>query len=188
MYQKRACRNLQPLSVDCCHIKNCIRKEPAAIYNAHPPRWPAAVIVSEKSLPQSTTVREVGDLAVRLYQKRACRNLQRSRSARRLSGYCIRKEPAAIYNRDVVDGLSLEIVSEKSLPQSTTYRLLFFITWILYQKRACRNLQLRRGAPCIVWHCIRKEPAAIYNVGTLLVHALFIVSEKSLPQSTTTLR
>ena len=98
--------------------------------------------------------------------------------------YCIRKEPAAIYNPASCKCRPAGIVSEKSLPQSTIARTAGAVGVALYQKRACRNLQSFSGLALRPLHCIRKEPAAIYNPAQSSPAKFYIVSEKSLPQST----
>ena len=164
------------------------------------------MIVSEKSLPQSTMFDKRSICYCRLYQKRACRNLQLKKGGAVSRRHCIRKEPAAIYNpvrpdpdqrRDCIRkepaaiynnnaawSSSVNIVSEKSLPQSTMSNCQHTACRPLYQKRACRNLQLPGNAGVEGAHCIRKEPAAIYNNFWSRWRTPCIVSEKSLPQST----
>ena len=185
LYQKRARRNLQPIPECLLRTRYCIRKEPAAIYNPGKANHLFRSIVSEKSPPQSTTLMNIIVLRGKLYQKRARRNLQRQRHDIAVAAHCIRKEPAAIYNgrrrRWFIDA----IVSEKSPPQSTTDASPPGISAGLYQKRARRNLQQGFGNIETYTNCIRKEPAAIYNMKNKRLSRSFIVSEKSLPQSTT---
>ena len=184
MYQKRACRNLQYLSRHFLISSYCIRKEPAAIYNVNSATSPQHLIVSEKSLPQSTIRFSTQRPARGLYQKRACRNLQFLTGAAAHLNDCIRKEPAAIYNPLVARHRQAVIVSEKSLPQSTIAERGGRDRQPLYQKRACRNLQFMPSSACSATYCIRKEPAAIYNAAIFSTKSAWIVSEKSLPQST----
>ena len=141
-------------------------------------------IVSEKSLPQSTISHFQARQTPALYQKRACRNLQCDRVAGGGRADCIRKEPAAIYNEFGPMPVCAMIVSEKSLPQSTMRKRQREKLGLLYQKRACRNLQSDQGSGRIGGDCIRKEPAAIYNGSGSTTRHRPIVSEKSLPQST----
>ena len=184
LYQKRACRNLQYVVYAPNIPHDCIRKEPAAIYNHRTLSPFLPMIVSEKSLPQSTMVAYTQGFPQQLYQKRACRNLQCLPADGLYRPYCIRKEPAAIYNAYCRAPTMRLIVSEKSLPQSTMHRALGIGAGQLYQKRACRNLQ---SCVCLAMrglNCIRKEPAAIYNANIPACITKLIVSEKSLPQST----
>ena len=141
LYQKRACRNLQSAVAARVVALDCIRKEPAAIYNTTKQSTASCAIVSEKSLPQSTIGIKGGYGFGGLYQKRACRNLQFMRVGVAWGLNCIRKEPAAIYNCHGIPSNHCQIVSEKSLPQSTIGMALSGVSLILYQKRACRNLQ-----------------------------------------------
>ena len=184
MYQKRACRNLQfGRCLPCCRQK-CIRKEPAAIYNFNIRCQRLSGSVSEKSLPQSTISWASASRNTGVYQKRACRNLQLIDKRPAVVFECIRKEPAAIYNHSDKTGGAVASVSEKSLPQSTIVPINVSASVIVYQKRACRNLQCRIRKAERQVKCIRKEPAAIYNHSSFYHSCRLSVSEKSLPQST----
>ena len=140
--------------------------------------------VSEKNLPQSTIVQVPDRMALSVYQKRTCRNLQSKACPTNLYEQCIRKEPAAIYNISEMGHLPSRSVSEKNLPQSTIRRIILDLLDQVYQKRTCRNLQCVDSVLQCNLKCIRKEPAAIYNRYQLSVMDTGSVSEKNLPQST----